>query len=207
MASILNPDLILQRMVIINIDIPLMIIMAPNPQTFKAVDEKVFTLEQTLGGWISEHWGNKPEKISCSGITRTKYGTLKNNTKSHLLAEGSLLLLQQIYKWDKEKITSFWKLMKKDTFGRFNPKSIVSPLKNRDMLRLSRTYIWYKGTAYTGFFTNFNYEEKAEMPRNYSYSFEFMSLSNTTDLTATILINSLRNLFTGAYTQISSLII
>ncbi len=207
--SFINTSLLLQRLIIINIDIPVFIIMKPNPYTWKSSLEKVYTMDQTLGGWITEHWGNKPEEIKCSGITKTKYGTIKNNINSHIEGEGMLLLLKQIYMMDKEKLVSVWGQMdnKKKIISESTIDKIVSTRKDIDLMRLARTYIWYKGTVYTGFFTDFDYEEKAEMPRNYFYNFTFISLSNTTDqLMSKVIMNSINKVFGNSISAISNII-
>lgn len=121
-----------KRMMIGNIDIPLIIIMRPNPVHFDKSSKKRNSETYTNTGWVDTHWGNERDIIKVNGFTASRIGntnqykdnellgaSLKNaaddwtyaGTASHgpkqwASIEKTLLKLEQIYKLDKEKIGS-----------------------------------------------------------------------------------------------------
>lgn len=121
-----------KRMMIGNIDIPLIIIMRPNPTHFDKSSRKRNSETYTNTGWVDTHWGNERDIIKVSGFTASRIGNQNQYSDSELLGaslknsidqltysgtdahgpkqwaniEKSLLKLEQIYKLDKEKTGS-----------------------------------------------------------------------------------------------------
>lgn len=120
----------LRRMLVGNLDMGLILVMRPNPQTFQKTSNKIVNEQLSNSGWIDTHWGNARDVITVSGITASKIGVpqqyskdefLTANTKSYLndLTSNSgtakhgpkqwadvdrfMLKLEQIYKTDKER--------------------------------------------------------------------------------------------------------
>ncbi|MCM1260578.1 MAG: hypothetical protein NC222_06445 [Staphylococcus sp.] len=139
-----------KRMMIGNIDIPLFIVMRPNPVHFSKDSKKRNSETYTNTGWVDTHWGNERDIIKVNGFTASRIGnvnqykdnellgaSLKNSidnltyvgTDSHgpkqwAVIEQSLLKLEQIYKLDKEKIGSIVDVLK-------NGGSLISNIYNK----------------------------------------------------------------------------
>ena len=138
------------RMCIGNLDIPMFIVMRPNPQTFQKTSRKRNSEVLTNSGFVDVHWGNERDIISVSGYTYSKIGNPDQykkseyataNTSSYLNSavsnsgnsshgpkqwanvERSLLEIEKIYKLDKERLGSLG-----DLFG--DLKNTGSNLKN-----------------------------------------------------------------------------
>ena len=121
----------LRRMLVGNLDLGLVLVMRPNPQTFNKTSNKIVQEQLTNSGWVVNHWGNQLDTITVSGVTASKVGVpqhykkdefLTANTKSYLhdLTSSSgtathgpkqwadidrfMLKLEQIYKTDKERV-------------------------------------------------------------------------------------------------------
>src|SRR5208282_3239482 len=93
------------QMIIGNANVPFVVIMGPNPQVFRSNSRKSYSETQTLGAFVFEHWGNRPDQLQCTGWTPRKVGTALQ------FAQVDLIMLQmlQIFKLDKERIASFLK--------------------------------------------------------------------------------------------------
>lgn len=129
----------LRRMLIGNLDLGLLLVMRPNPQTFQKTSTKIVQEVLTNSGYIDVHWGNARDVITVSGVTASKIGTpdkynkdefLTANTKSFANSFVSnsgtakhgpkqwadidrfMLKLEQIYKTDKERTGSLTDLIK-----------------------------------------------------------------------------------------------
>jgi len=204
------------RMIIGNVDIPLIVVMRPNPYTWDYVKEKVFSETQTLGGWINEHWGNKQDTISCEGRTMSKVGRITGKepwqTKSNngvidkisgvqdsadaqfAEVDRAMLKLEQVYQLDKQRLISLGKALQGGggiaslLKGNFNQK--ITGNKIESLQNLSQSFIIYKFTIYFGFFTNFHYKEDAEHPRLYHYDFKFKVTWRSTDFVTQSLLNN-----------------
>lgn len=121
----------LRRMLVGNLDMGLLLVMRPNPQTFQKTSNKIVQEQLTNSGWVINHWGNQLDTITVSGVTASKVGVpqhykkdefLTANTKSSIndLVSSSgtathgpkqwadvdrfMLKLEQIYKTDKERV-------------------------------------------------------------------------------------------------------
>lgn len=195
------------RMIIGNLDIPLIVVMAPNPQSFEVGKQKVFTESQTLSGWVNEHWGNKQDTIACSGITSSKVGRptselfgpkpLKDASDQFAEVDMQLLKLEQIYQLDKERFMSILKAFDPSqsgilslTGGVDNFKQKITGRKVQSLQSLSQTFIIYRFTIYLGYFTDFKWRERAEAPRVYSYDFNFKVTFRSTDFFTNSLLNN-----------------
>lgn len=126
------------RMCIGNLDIPMFIVMRPNPQTFQKSSRKRNSEILTNTGFVDVHWGNERDVISVSGYTYSKIGNPDQykkseyttaNTSSYLNSaisnsgnsshgpkqwanvERSLLEIEKIYKLDKERLGSLGDLL------------------------------------------------------------------------------------------------
>lgn len=132
-----------KRMMIGNLDIPLIIVMRPNPTHFDKSSRKRNTEVFTNTGWVDTHWGNERDIIKVNGFTASRVGNVNQYKKSEVIGaslansldnitysgtdahgpkqwaaiEKTMLKLEQIYKLDKEKIGSITDI-------------IHSPLKN-----------------------------------------------------------------------------
>ena len=120
----------LRRMLVGNLDMGLLLVMRPNPQTFQKTCNKIVNEQLSNSGWVINHWGNQLDTITVSGVTASKVGVpqhykkdefLTANTKSAIkdlvsssgtAAHGPkqwadvdrfMLKLEQIYKTDKER--------------------------------------------------------------------------------------------------------
>ena len=129
----------LRRMLVGNLDMGLILVMRPNPQTFQKTSNKIVNEQLSNSGWIDTHWGNSRDVITVSGVTASKIGIpqhykkdefLTANTKSFLndLKSNSgtakhgpkqwadvdrfMLKLEQIYKTDKERTGKLMDLLK-----------------------------------------------------------------------------------------------
>lgn len=185
------------RMIIGNATVPFVLVMNPNPQNFRVNSRKSFSEAQTLGRFVFEHWGNRPDTIQCVGWTQRKVGTASDFAS----VDFQILRLQQIYKLDKERITSFVKTLDPRflqsgstvvnlSTGEKALKDQVTRQKIRSMRSLAQSFIVYRYTLYLGFFTSFAYSEQSERPRLYDYNFDFTVLFSSTDYIA-------RNLLTN----------
>ena len=141
-----------KRMMIGNLDIPLLIVMRPNPTHFDKSSKKRNNETYTNTGWVDSHWGNERDIIKISGFTASRIGNqsqykdseiigagLKNSidkltyagTTSHgpkqwSAIEQFLLKLEQIVKLDKQKIGSLMELLNPTKQG----WSIKNPFSN-----------------------------------------------------------------------------
>lgn len=206
------------RMIIGNIDVPLIVIMRPNPYTWDVNKEKVFSETQTLGGWVNEHWGNRQDTISCEGRTQSKVGRItgkepwnietgngivdkvsqtKDNSSQFAEVDRAMLKLEQVYQLDKQRLVSMYKAFTSPTIASAfssnpitNVKQKISGNRIDSLQNLSQTFIIYKFTIYFGFFTNFHYKENAEHPRIYNYDFKFKVTWRSTDFVTQSLLNN-----------------
>lgn len=141
-----------KRMMIGNIDIPLFIVMRPNPVHFDKSSRKRNSETYTNTGWVDTHWGNERDIIKVNGYTASRIGntnqykdsellgaSLKNTLDNYTYAgtdshgpkqwaaiEQSLLKLEQIYKLDKEKTGNLLEaLSSRKMFGLINAKGAL----------------------------------------------------------------------------------
>ena len=168
-------------MFIVNETLPLVIRMSPNPNSISIDRVKVYSQTQTIGGWVYEHWGEKPRTLKVKGRTLPVLDGAKLGTNSDLGVEAVLFGLQQIFALDKRRMV--------DTLGsvvdqtkRFLTKDVLTnpnTAKSTESIKvLSNTFIYYKFDLYNGFFTDFSFRQDAEtMPRHYEYEFTFMVTS------------------------------
>jgi hypothetical protein len=191
----LNLQNLVSRMIIGNLQVPFIIVMNPNPQNFRVNSSKSFTQAQTLGSFVYEHWGNKPDVIQCVGWTQRKVGTAED----FLNVDFQILRLQQIFKLDKERISSFYKMFTGASLPSgtniFNlpsqgVKDPVLQKKVSSFRTLGQSFIIYRYAFYMGFFTDFVYSEQSERPRIYDYNFNFVVTFSSTDYIASQLLTN-----------------
>lgn len=140
------------RMLVGNLDMGLLLVMRPNPQTFQKTCRKRNSEILSNSGWTDVHWGNERDVITVSGVTYSKIGNPDQyskseytvaNTKSFLNSFVSssgtsnhgpkqwadvdrfMLKLEQIYKTDKERVGSLADLISGNIIT-----SSISKLKN-----------------------------------------------------------------------------
>lgn len=121
------------RMMVGNLDIPLIMVMRPNPISFTKSSRKRNSEVLTNSGWVDVHWGNERDTIQVSGLTASKIGnpeqykdsdyfgasassignsfvsnsgTSAHGPKQWADIERFIMKLEQIYKLDKERIGS-----------------------------------------------------------------------------------------------------
>lgn len=141
----------LRRMLIGNLDLGLLLVMRPNPQTFQKTSSKIVQEVLTNSGYVDVHWGNARDVITVSGVTASKIGTpdkynkdefLTANTKSYVNSFVSnsgtakhgpkqwadidrfMLKLEQIYKTDKERTGSLKELLDSN----YTPVAVVNKI-------------------------------------------------------------------------------
>ena len=129
---------LMQRMMIGNIDMGLLLVMRPNPQTFQKTSNKIVSEVLTNSGFVDIHWGNQRDIITVSGVTASKVGnpnqyrkdefltaTLKSTSNAFTSNSGTakhgpkqwadidrfMMKLEQIYKTDKERVGNLADLM------------------------------------------------------------------------------------------------
>lgn len=138
-----------KRMMIGNIDIPLIIVMRPNPTHFDKSSRKRNSETYTNTGWVDTHWGNERDIIKVSGFTASRIGNQNQYSDSEILGaslknsidqltyagteahgpkqwaniERTLLKLEQIYKLDKEKTGSLLDIL--------NTKTLKTSINNK----------------------------------------------------------------------------
>ena len=123
----------LRRMLVGNLDMGLLLVMRPNPQTFQKTSAKIVSEQLSNSGWIINHWGNQLDTITVSGFTASKVGVPQHYKKDEFLTANTasainsyssnsgtakhgpkqwadidrfMLKLEQIYKTDKERVGS-----------------------------------------------------------------------------------------------------
>ena len=123
----------LRRMLVGNLDMGLLLVMRPNPQTFQKTSSKIVSEQLSNSGWIINHWGNQLDTITVSGFTASKVGVPQHYKKDEFLTANTasainsytsnsgtakhgpkqwadidrfMLKLEQIYKTDKERVGS-----------------------------------------------------------------------------------------------------
>jgi len=133
----------MKRMLIGNLDMGLLLVMRPNPQTFQKTSNKIVQEQLTNSGWVINHWGNQLDTINVSGVTASKVGVPQHYKKDEFLTANTssaindlvnnsgtakhgpkqwadvdrfMLKLEQIYKTDKERVGSLMDMMK-STYG------------------------------------------------------------------------------------------
>ena len=121
----------LKRMLIGNLDMGLLLVMRPNPQTFQKTCNKIVNEQLTNSSWVINHWGNQLDTITVSGVTASKVGVPQHYKKDEFLTANTqslindlssssgtakhgpkqwadvdrfMLKLEQIYKTDKERV-------------------------------------------------------------------------------------------------------
>lgn len=141
----------LKRMLIGNLDMGLLLVMRPNPQTFQKTSNKIVQEQLTNSGWVINHWGNQLDTINVSGVTASKVGVPQHYKKDEFLTANTqslindlssssgtakhgpkqwadvdrfMLKLEQIYKTDKERVGSLMDVIN----GTFNPVGLVKNL-------------------------------------------------------------------------------
>lgn len=62
------------RMLIGNLDIPLIMVMSPNIQSFQKSSKKLNSQQKTNSGWVDFFWGNDRDVITCRGMTAGMMG-------------------------------------------------------------------------------------------------------------------------------------
>lgn len=184
------------RMVIGNMQVPFIIVMNPNPQNFRVNSSKAISTAQTLGSFVYEHWGNKPDTIQAAGWTQRKIGS----TEDFLNVDFQVLRLQQIFKLDKERISSFYKMFGGSsnlptgtTIKNMPTQNVKDPIlkkKVNSFRTLGQSFIIYHYNFYMGFFTNFVYSEQSERPRIYDYNWDFTVTFSSTDYIANTLLTN-----------------
>ena len=129
----------LRRMLIGNLDMGLLLVMRPNPQTFQKTCNKIVQESLTNSGYVINHWGNQLDIITVSGVTASKVGVPQHYKKDEFLTANTqslindlssssgtakhgpkqwadvdrfMLKLEQIYKTDKERVGSLMDLLK-----------------------------------------------------------------------------------------------
>lgn len=125
------------RMMIGNYDIPLIIVMRPNPQSFDKTTQKMNSQQYTNSGWITSHFGNELDIIRIDGFTLTKVRepfrrqnkstnvaasivdsfTGKNNTANYGPTQWAdidrfIMKMEQLVKLDKERLGSLIEMLK-----------------------------------------------------------------------------------------------
>ena len=163
-------------MYLVNETVPLVLKLNPNPNSISMQRDKVFTQTQTLGGWVFEHWGEKPRTLSVTGRTKPilNGNLLSMGEHTHMGVEYALFVMQQLYNLDKRKLLDYQNLLKPGS--RATQKIFSGDVES--LRKLSNTFIYYKFDLYNGFFSNFSYEQSGEdSPRHYEYSFDFIVTS------------------------------
>lgn len=138
------------RMMIGNYDIPLIVVMRPNPQNFNKATTKMNATQYTNSGWVTNHFGNELDIIRIEGYTSAKVrepfsksnkssniiGSLtdsftgKNNSANYGPIQWAdidrfLMKLEQLVKLDKERLGNLTEMLT-STIGTGNIASIIS---------------------------------------------------------------------------------
>jgi len=170
-------------MFLVNLTVPLVLQMFPNPKRIEISSAKVFSDTQTVGGRVFEHWGEKPQTIRVSGRTQGIVGNYDNT----VAVEAALFQLEQLYRLDKREMLSIIPILNNALPSNANSVPL-SQLQPSDLRVLSQTIIYYRYDFYQGFFTNFKWEQDAEQnPKHYEYEFEFLATSTGQNMLADLL--------------------
>lgn len=171
-------------MIIVNTSLPLLLQLKPSPNNISIDRNKVYSKTQTLGGFVFEHWGEQPRIMRVKGRTFPKLGRNSDFSHSEAGVEAAMFALQQLYSLDKRSLVSITALAKSLLSGGMSALSKAPKT-------LSTTYIYYRTDLYTGFFTNFKWEQNAEQhPRHYEYEFEFMVTQTAQSALTETMLNS-----------------
>ena len=222
------------RMILGNLDIPLLIVMNPNPTELNIASSKSTNETQTLGGWVDEHWGNQRDIITCSGISKAKIGNADKNSpfsnhnivesnrqltqghgsEQHAEVDKAVMRLEQIYKLDKERVLGLLNACK-GVFGsggivnalnKGNLKQKITSDKINSLYNLSQSFLIYKYNIYLGFFTDFSRKEDSKDPRVTSYSFTFKVTYSSVDFISQSLANNFpESRFLGLFKQVGNI--
>ena len=151
----------LRRMLVGNLDLGLLLVMRPNPQTFQKTCNKIVNEQLTNSSWVINHWGNQLDTITVSGVTASKVGVPQHYKKDEFLTANTqslindlssssgtakhgpkqwadvdrfMLKLEQIYKTDKERIGSIMDVMAGNvlTTAALTPLSFGTVFKKKD---------------------------------------------------------------------------
>lgn len=76
------------RMLVGNLDMGLLLVMRPNPQTFQKTSAKLVNEQLTNSGWVITHWGNQLDTITVSGVTASKVGNPDQYKKDDFLTSS-----------------------------------------------------------------------------------------------------------------------
>ena len=142
------------RMMIGNYDIPLIIVMRPNPQSFNKRTQKMNSQQYTNSGWITNHFGNELDVITIEGFTSAKVRepfrqsnkstnvaasivdsfTGKNNTANYGPTQWAdidrfIMKMEQLVKLDKERLGSLIEMLKSSLVG-YGLSKITNKISN-----------------------------------------------------------------------------
>lgn len=140
------------RMMIGNYNIPLIVVMRPNPQSFNKSTSKMNATQYTNSGWVTNHFGNELDTIRIEGFTSSKVREpfRKSNKSSNIIGsltdsltgksnsanygptqwadiDRFLMKLEQLVKLDKERLGSLTEMLT-STIGVGN---IIAGLSNK----------------------------------------------------------------------------
>lgn len=124
------------RMMIGNYDIPLIVVMRPNPQSFQKRTAKLSAQQYTNSGWVTNHFGNELDVINIQGFTSAKVRepfqklgktsnalgsitnsfTGKNNSANYGPTQWAdidryMMKIEQLVKLDKERLGSLTEML------------------------------------------------------------------------------------------------
>jgi hypothetical protein len=164
---------------VVNLSVPLVVALYPNPKNIKVSQSKINSKNFCLGGIVTEHFGSDFSVMNVEGRTQALVGDFDNE----LAVEATLFTLQQLYRLDKVETLSLLPAFK-PTGGSISSffsnassvaKQLVTGTIDPATLRtLSSTILYYRYDFYVGYFQKFFWEQSAEQPRVYEYSFEFI---------------------------------
>lgn len=184
---------------------PTFLTFSPNPHKITFNSKKITGKTRTGGGWTYNFAGNEPDTISVEGYTMTKIphdemvdilvGHIKMERDTYV--EWFLLQLQTLYKIDKEKFSSLYKVFRNaptetdmGSLASLTDSTAVmqkisntftgNKIKSPDF-ELAETYLFYRDTIYRVYFESFSYTEDATDPSRYSYNMNLSVMWSSTD--------------------------
>ena len=217
------------RMMIGNYDIPLIVVMRPNPQNFNKTIAKMNATQYTNSGWVTSHFGNELDVIRIEGYTSAKIrepfqksnktsnviGSLtdsligKSNTANYGPTQWAdidrfLMKLEQLVKLDKERLGNLTEMLT-STIGVGTVLSKVSNKISNPLTGSRQDFITTQTTA-TSQTNSFNYIIDVNDPSRYKYNLEFIVTQSSQDwLTKNLITNFPEARVLNLFTQFKSI--
>lgn len=162
-----------------------------NPNSFSQTMEQQINRIKTIGGFVVQHWGHKPDVLKIVGKTPAFYLTPEEHVKALSLQPNAVNFYSNIQSTNSayqkyladvgrdlsESYREFRRLI--DVY-RHNGISTDPKTGQINKKALGKVDISYQGILYRGHFESFDYDEDENNPYTIEYSFTFYVLKEIT---------------------------